>query len=135
ASISRWGYQPGGAPWMAVVHLVQKLVTHPYVYLSTDPMAPYDVLYGLSGLLFSLAIPIVWARLGAAYSIFMLLNLWLPLSSGVLVGGARPRAFLFPFLVWRATMESEAFSTALVFSFALFYTLPLAFFTTMRPLF
>jgi Gpi18-like mannosyltransferase len=29
ASLTRWGYHPGGAPWTAPVRLVQHLVTHP----------------------------------------------------------------------------------------------------------
>jgi hypothetical protein len=135
ASIRRWGYQPGGAPWMAPVHLVQKLATHPYVYLSTDPVAPYDVLYGMAGVLFALAIPMVWLRLGAAYGLFMALNLWLPLSSGVFEGVGRYCAILFPCFIWLATIEWAAVSTALVVGFALVYTLALALFTTVRPLF
>src|SRR5262245_13327071 len=135
ASISRWGYEPGGAPWMAPIRLVQKLATHPYAYLATDPMAPYDVLYGLSGILFVLAIPVVWLRLGAAYGLFMLLNLWLPLSSGVFEGVGRYCALLFPCFIWLATIRSEAVSTALVVTFAVLYTLGLALFTTVHPLF
>jgi hypothetical protein len=135
ASISRWGYQPGGAPWMAPIRLVLKLATHPYAYLATDPMAPYDVLYGACGVLFALAIPVVWVRLGAAYGLFMLLNLWLPLSSGVFEGVGRYCAILFPCFIWLATIRSDAISTALVVTFAVFYTLGLALFTTVHPLF
>ena len=52
ATLQRWGYHPGGAPWIAPLHLVGRLVTHPYLYLTTDPMAPYDTLYGVTGILF-----------------------------------------------------------------------------------
>ena len=134
-SISRWGYHPGGAPWMAPAQLVRQLVTHPYRYLTTDPMALYDTLYGVTGILFVLAIPFVWRRFGAGYGLFMLMNLWLPLSSGVFEGVGRYCSVLFPCCIWLASIRSHAVSTALVVVFALFYTLGLALFTTIHPLF
>jgi hypothetical protein len=53
---------------------------------TTDRMAVYDTLYGITAILFALAIPFVWRRFGAAYGVFMLLSLSLPLSSGVFEG-------------------------------------------------
>ena len=50
STLQRWGYHPGGAPWAAPLRLVQRLVTHPYAYLASDPMAPYDTLYGVTGI-------------------------------------------------------------------------------------
>lgn len=135
ASISLWGYDPGAAPWMAPAHLVRQLVTHPYRYLATDPMALYDTLYGVTGILFVLAIPFVWRRFGAGYGLFMALNLWLPLSSGVFEGVGRYCSVLFPCFLWLASIRSRSVSTALVVVFALFYTLGLALFTTIHPLF
>jgi hypothetical protein len=135
ASITRWGYHPGGAPWMAPVNLVRQLVTHPYRYLTTDPMAPYDTLYGVTGILFVVAIPFVWRRLGAGYGLFMLLNLWLPLSSGVFEGMGRYCSVLFPCFIWLASIRSPFVSDALLVGFALFYTLGLALYTTIHPIF
>jgi hypothetical protein len=135
ASIGRWGYYPGGAPWLAPVRLVLKLATHPYAYLASDPMAPYDALYGVTGILFTIATPFVWLRFGAGYGLFMLLNLWLPLSSGVFEGVGRYCSVLFPCFIWLATIRSQAVSTALLVVFALFYTLGLALFTAIYPLF
>jgi len=135
AALQRWGYYPGGAPWMAPVRLVQQLVTHPYRYLAGDAMAPYDTLYGVTGILFVLAVPFVWRRFGAAYGLFMLLNLWLPLSSGAFEGVGRYCSVLFPCFIWLATIRSRYVSTALVLVFALFYALSLALFTTIHPLF
>ena len=137
ATLERWGsgYHPGRAPWTAPMALLQQLLTHPYRYLTTEPMAPYDTLYGLTGIAFVLAVPFVWRRLGAAYALFMLLNLWLPLSSGAFEGVGRYCSVLFPCFIWLATIRSRQLSTALVVFFALFYTLGLSLFTTIHPLF
>ena len=69
SAIRRWGYYPGGAPWLALVRLVRELATHPLVYLTSQRVAPYDTLNGLTGLLFVLSVPFVWWRLGAAYGL------------------------------------------------------------------
>ncbi|HEY2906859.1 MAG TPA: glycosyltransferase family 39 protein [Vicinamibacterales bacterium] len=135
SSISRWGYHPGGLPWLAPVHLVARLATHPYLYLTTDRMAVYDTLYGVTGVLFVVAVPFVWYRFGAGYGLFMIANLWLPLSSGVFEGVGRYCSVLFPCFFLLATIRSRAVSTAIVVAFALFYTLGLALFTSTHPLF
>ena len=135
ATLQRWGYYPGGSPWMAPVTLARQLLTHPYRYLTTDPMALYDTLYGVTGILFIAAVPFVWRRFGAGYALFMLMNLWLPLSSGVFEGMGRYCSVLFPCFIWLASIRSRSVSTALVVVFAMFYTLGLALFTTIHPLF
>jgi hypothetical protein len=136
-ALTRWGsgYHPGGAPWTAPVELLHKLLTHPYVFLASEPMALYDTLYGVTALLFAAAIPFVWRRFGAAYGLFMLLNLYLPLSSGAFEGLGRYCSVLFPAFIWLASIRSRFFYTSLVVVFALFYTLGLALFTTVHPLF
>jgi hypothetical protein len=98
-------------------------------------MAPYDALYGVTGILFALMTPFVWWKLGAGYGLFMMLNLWLPLSSGVFEGVGRYCSVLFPAFIWLATIQSRTISTAIVVVFALFYTLGLALFTTIHPVF
>ena len=135
ATVQRWGYYPGGAPWMTPVNLIRALVTHPYRYLTTNSMAVYDTLYGVTGILFAVAIPFVWRRFGAAYGMFMLLSLWLPLSSGVFEGVGRYCSVLFPCFIWLASIRSYSLSTALIVVFAMFYTLGLALFVTIHPLF
>ncbi|HYM25338.1 MAG TPA: hypothetical protein VEU08_19105 [Vicinamibacterales bacterium] len=98
-------------------------------------MAPYDFLYGVTGIVFLASIPFVWRRFGAGYGLFMLANLWLPLSSGVFEGVGRYCSVLFPFFIWLADGRSRFVSTMVVAVFALFYTLGLALFTTIHPLF
>jgi Mannosyltransferase (PIG-V) len=137
ATLERWGngYHPGSAPWTAPAALLHQLFTHPYRYLTTEPMAVIDTLYGVTGIAFVLATPFVWWRLGAAYGLFMLLNLWLPLSSGAFEGVGRYCSVLFPCFIWLATIRSRYVSTAVIVTFALFYTLGLSLFTTIHPLF
>jgi len=135
ATIERWGYHPGGYPWVGPLNLVGQLAVHPYRYLTTHPMAVYDTLYGVTGILFAVSIPFVWRRFGAAYGIFMLLSLWLPLSSGAFEGVGRYCSVLFPCFLWLATIRSRSVSTAVIVVFAMFYTLGLALFVTVHPLF
>jgi Mannosyltransferase (PIG-V) len=135
ASIERWGYYPGGAPWMVHVHLVRTLLTHPYAYLAGERMAPYDTLNGLSALMFVMATPFVWWRFGAGYGLFMLANLWLPLSSGQYEGLGRYCSVMFPFFIWLASLRSRFVLVAAVVASATLYTLCLALFTTIHPLF
>jgi hypothetical protein len=134
-ALSRWDYHPGGAPWTAPLGLMRWLVTHPYQYLAGDPLAPYDTLNGLAATLFLFAIPFVWRRLGAGYGLFMLANLWLPLSSGIFEGLGRYCAVLFPAFIWLAGVRWREVSTAVIVIFAMVYTLCLALFTTLHPLF
>ena len=135
ATLQRWGYHPGGAPWSAPAALVRQLATHPYAYFTGDRMAPYDTLYGVTGILFLCATPLVWRRLGAAYGLFMLLNLLLPLSSGLFEGVGRYCSVIFPCFIWLASIRSRHAAVAIVVLFAMFYTLGLALFTTLHPLF
>ena len=120
---------------MAPVTLARQLLTHPYRYLPPDPMALYDTLYGVTGILFLAAVPFVWRRFGAGYALFMLMNLWLPLSSGAFEGVGRYCSVLFPCFIWLASWKGRVAATALVVGFAVFYTLALALFTTIHPLF
>jgi hypothetical protein len=135
ASIERWGYYPGGAPWSVHVRLVRLLLAHPYGYLAGERMAPYDTLNGLSALMFAIATPLVWRRFGAGYGLFMLANLWLPLSSGEYEGLGRYCSVMFPFFIWLASIRSRVVVVTAVVVSATLYTLCLALFTTIRPLF
>jgi hypothetical protein len=135
ATLQRWNYRIGGAPWHAPVELLRVLATHPYVYVAGTRMGLYDTLYGLTAIALVLATPLVWARLGAGYGVFLLLNLLVPLSSGVFEGMGRYCSVLFPFFIWLASLRSRAVGTAIVVVFAMFYTLALALFTTLHPIF
>jgi len=135
ASIKRWGYHPGGAPWLALFRLAQALITRPYAYLAGERSAPYDALNGVAAFAFVAAVPFVWRRFGAAYGLFMLANLWLPLSSGQYEGMGRYCSVLFPGFIWLASLRSRAIATSLVALFAMWYALSLALYTTTHPVF
>ena len=134
-TIERWGYYPGGSPWLTLFRLVQVLVVHPAGYLTTNHAAVYDTLNGLTGLLFVLSIPLVWYRLGAAYGLFMAVSLWLPLSSGQYEGLGRYCSVLFPFFLLLARVHSRVFFAGTVLVFAMFYTLCQGLFVNIHPLF
>ena len=134
-TIQRWSYSVGGTPWSAPIRLMQELLTNPYQYLLSNPMARYDALYGVTAIAFLVLIPCVWLKLGGAYGVFMLLNLWLPLSSGQFEGLGRYCSVLFPAFIWLATIRSQGIATGIVVLFALFYTLGLALFTSIHPIF
>ena len=134
ASIERWGYYPGGSPLMAPVRLVQALMLHPYAYLTTVPTAPYDTLNGVTGLAVMASVPFVWRRFGAGYGLFMVVNLWLPLSSGQYEGWGRYCSVLFPFFIWLAGLRWRATPWLLVL-FGVLYTLCFSLFVTLHPLY
>ena len=135
ATLQRWNYKVGGAPWRAPIDLVWTLAIHPYAFIAGTRMGLYDTLYGVTGVAFLLAVPFVWLRLGAAYGLFVLLNLLVPLSSGVFEGVGRYCSVLFPVFIWLASRPSQFFGTLTIVVFAMFYTLALALFTTLHPLF
>ena len=91
--------------------------------------------YGVTALLFAASIPFVWRRFGAAYGLFMLLNLYVPLSSGAFEGLGRYCSVLFPAFIWLASIRRGGSTRRWSSLFALFYTLGLALFTTVHPLF
>jgi hypothetical protein len=117
------------------VRLARLSAFHPYQYVTGEGAAPYDLLNGLTALVFTIGVPFVWLRLGGAYGLLMLANLWLPLSAGVFEGMGRYCAVLFPWFIWAATIKSPTFRVVVLVTSAMLYTLALALFTTIRPLF
>lgn len=134
-TITRWDYHPGGPPWAPLLALTRQLVRRPYEFLTVDPNGPFDTLNGVTALIVLGTIPFVWKRLGAAYGLFMLLNLWLPLSSGEFEGLGRYCTVLFPMFFWLGRCENHAFTAGCIVVFSCFYTLCLALFANIYPLF
>lgn len=134
-AITRWNYHPGGAPWEPLVALGRQLVRRPYEFLTLDPNGPFDTLNGVTAMVVLATIPFIWKRLGAAYGLFMLLNLWLPLSSGEFEGLGRYCTVLFPLFFWLGAMRNQTVTGACLIVFSCFYTLCLALFANIYPLF
>jgi len=92
-------------------------------------------LNGLAGIFLLVSVPFVWRRFGAPYGLFVLVNLWLPLSSGSFEGVGRYCAVMFPCFIWLASVRSRVVNAGLCVTFAMLYTLCLALFTNVHPLF
>jgi hypothetical protein len=135
AVIERWGYHPGGSPVSVLWSLGHALVMRPYAFLAGERMAPYDSLNGLAAVFAILTLPFLWRSLGAGYGAFMAANLWLPLSSGQIEGMGRYVAVLFPLFIWLAKVCPRRLLIAVAVVFAMLYTLCLALFTNLHPLF
>jgi hypothetical protein len=137
AALERWGegYIPGGTPWTMSIALLRRLATHPYQFLTGERMALYDTLYGVTGMLFLIATPFVWRRFGAGYGVYMLLTLYVPLSTGSFEGMGRYCSILFPAFIWLASIRSRYVFGSIVVVSASFYTLGLSLFTTIHPIF
>jgi Mannosyltransferase (PIG-V) len=135
ATLQRWNYRLGGPPWQAPIDLLRTLATHPYAYIAGTQLGLYDALYGVTGIAFLVTVPFVWLRFGAGYGLFVLLNLLVPFSSGVFEGVGRYCSVLFPVFIWIASRPSTFLGTAVIVTFAMFYTFALALFITLHPLF
>ncbi len=133
-SIERWNYHLGGEPWKAYQTMFKGLFFRPYYWFTTNPLAPYDSLNALAATSFLAGVPFVWRRFGAAYGLYMLVNLGLPLTSGVFEGLGRYCAVLFPMFFLMATWPAGV-RRVLAFAFPAFYFLAMASFVTLRPIF
>jgi hypothetical protein len=134
-AIRAWDYTPGGAPWTPLVALARQLIHRPYEFLVFEPNGPYDTLNGVTAGLMVLSIPFVWYRLGAPYAVYMLANLWLPLSSGEFEGLGRYCAVLFPFFIWLGSFRSSLVRDVVLFTFVALYVLCVSLFVKLHPIF
>ncbi|HXH07465.1 MAG TPA: mannosyltransferase family protein [Vicinamibacterales bacterium] len=135
-AMQRWQWHPAThPPWTPIARLLTELWTRPYAFLTSGPTAVADLLNGTAALALALSVPFIWIRLGAGYALLVLLNLAVPLSSGVLEGLGRYCAVLFPFAIWLASFRSPGLHTALVAVYGMLYLLCLTMFTKLYPLF
>lgn len=134
-SITRWGYRPGGHPLASLIAIAQPLLTRPYEFIVTEPMAPYDTLNALMATSALIAVPFIWIRFGRGYAAVVILGLLLPLSSGQYEGLGRYCSVLFPLAILLGSLKGEARHFGLLTGFVLFYTLGLVLFGNVHPLF
>jgi hypothetical protein len=135
ASITRWGYHPGGNPLDGLYAIAFELTTHPLQYIATQKMAPYDTLNALAATGALIAVPFIWDRLGRGYAAIVLFGLVLPLSSGQYEGLGRYCSVLFPLPILLGSLNGEARHLGLMTSFVMFYALGLVLFGNVHPLF
>jgi Mannosyltransferase (PIG-V) len=135
ATLKRWGYEPGTNDFSVYGGLVRAILTRPYAFLATERAAPYDLLNAGAAAIALVAVPFVWRRLGGAYALLMIANLYVPLSSGQLEGIGRYCTVLFPMFLWLATLASPITQCTLMAGFAMFYALCLALFVNIHPIF
>ncbi len=134
ASITRWGYHPGGNPASGLYAIGHALLTRPMTFLS-ERMAPYDTLNAMSAMFALATTPWIWRRFGAGYALIVLLGIALPLSSGQYEGLGRYCAVLFPLPLLIGGLEGEARHSWLIAGSVLFFTLGLVLFSNVYPLF
>ena len=135
-SMDRWNWHPGAAPgWQPLATVIAAIATRPYAFITSSPQAVVDLLNASAGLALLAATPFIWLRFGPAYPVLILINLYVPLSSGALEGIGRYCAVLFPFSLWLATLRGPFVRNGVLVVFAMFYVVCLALFTKVYPLF
>jgi len=134
-SILRWGYQPGGNPLNGLWAVWQALLRHPYEFLANGAMAPYDAFNACIATAALCAVPFVWRRFGGGYAAVIVLGLALPLSSGQSEGLGRYSSVLFPLPLLLGSLKGEARHMVLMTGSAMLYSLGLALFVNVHPLF
>ena len=134
-SIKRWGYQLGTNQFSLYAGFFRAMVSHPFASLAGGGMAPYDLLNGAAAVCAVIAIPFVWRRFGGPYALFMIANLYGPISAGQFEGLGRYSAVLFPLFLWLGTLRSPATQQVLVASFGMFYAFCFALWLTLHPIF
>ena len=112
-AMNRWGFHLGQAPWLSLQHLF------------TSHASPADAMNGVVTIIALASIPVVWWRLDGGYAIYMLLMLWLPLTSGkyddlgrdlrAAVSAVHPAASIR----WRVVFVSVAITSAMFYAIAL----------------
>ena len=134
-TIGRWAWYPGsGSAWLALWTVISGLASSPYVFLTAAPDRIPHTLNAAAALSLLAATPFIWRRFGPAYPLLILVNLYVPLSSGSLAGLGRYSAVLFPFALWLATIRSRVAESAILVGFGMLYVVCLMLFTALYPL-
>ena len=129
------------AAWGRTYQGLGTLVSHQYSILANAGLSGYvgtpgyDVLNALGALF---AIATIWPvtrRLGAAYGLFMALNVFPALADGGLLSAGRLSSVLFPAFIWLATAVPTGQRPAWIATFAALQAFGAALFYTWRPLF
>lgn len=135
-AMTRWNWVPGSVPGsQPLVTLLIEVARSPYAFVTRAPSAVVDLLNALTAIALLAMTPAIWQRFGPAYPTLMLINLYVPLSSGLLEGIGRYAAVLFPVALWLATLRGPFVRDGVLVVFAMFYVFCLVLFTKAYPLF
>ena len=96
---------------------------------------PYDFLNALGVSVVLASVWPVWRRFGAAYAVFILINILPPLADGGLMSAGRFSSVLFPAFLWLATAVPLRHRAAWLTTFAALQAFNAALFYTWRPLY
>ncbi|HWT46386.1 MAG TPA: mannosyltransferase family protein [Vicinamibacterales bacterium] len=103
--------------------------------LSVVSHLPFDALNAAALVFAILLIWPIWRRLGAAWAVFVLINIGIPFVGGGVLSLGRMTSTLFPLFIALAAILPETFVTPVVLSFAIAQGLVAALFFTWRPMF
>jgi len=113
-AMNQWGFHLGQAPWLSLQQLF------------TSHASPADAVNGAVTIIALVSVPFVWWRLDGGYAIYMLLMLWLPLTSGKYDDLGRTCALLFPLFILVASIRWRVVFIGIAVTSAMFYALGLA---------
>lgn len=133
---AQWGYSLGHPPWEQLLRVLSGLFEYgPYGFFFTSDIAAFEVLHGVSALLFLMLTPLIFRRLGPAMGAYVLVSLLVPLSSNTLEGLGRYVSVLFPAFMLVGSMTSQRAHEAIVIVSLVFGMLLVSFFVTWQPIY
>jgi hypothetical protein len=130
----------GHAAWGRAYEGLSVLVVDRVYFLSEGVVKyvselPGDVLNGLGAVFVVAAVWPVARRLGAAYSLFILVNILPPLAAGGFLSAGRFSSVLFPAFVWFAAAVPERLRPGWMATFMALQAFNAALFFTWRPMY
>ena len=136
AAQAHWGYSLGHPPWQQLQRLLDDVLQlGVYDYLLASKTAPFELLHGAAALIFLALVPLIFRRLGAAFGMYVLVSLLVPLSSNTLEGLGRYASVLFPAFMAVATLASPRAHEAILVASLVFGGVVAALFVTLQPIY
>jgi hypothetical protein len=136
AAQSHWGYSVGHPPWQQIQRVLATFIEHgAYDYFFTSDLAVFEMMQAVTALVFLMATPMVFRRLGAAMGVYVLVSLLVPLSGNTLEGLGRYTSVLFPVFLVTATMVTDRVHEIVVMASLIFRTMLVCLFVTWQPIY
>lgn len=133
---AHWGYSLGHPPWQQLLRMVRELITFgPYDYFFISDIAPFELLHGVTALIFLVLTPAIFRRFGVAMGSYVLVSLLVPLSSNTLEGLGRYASVLFPAFVLIGSATPPRACEAIIMMSLVFRTLLVSLFVTWQPIY